>query len=48
MSTEISPEAGKRYGLQRVCRVLELPRSTIYAQRARAKVVALHPKHRGP
>ncbi len=48
MSAETSPEASKRYGLQRVCRVLEFPRSSIYARRGRAKVVALHPKRRGP
>jgi transposase InsO family protein len=48
MSRETSPGTAKRYGLQRVCRVLEVPRSTIYAQRARAKVVVLHPKRRGP
>lgn len=48
MSRETSPQTGKRYGLQRVCRVLEFPRSTIYAQQVRAKVVALHPKRRGP
>jgi len=50
MSRETSPGAGKPYGLERVCRVLEFPRSTIYAQQARetAKVVLLHPVRRGP
>ncbi len=48
MSRETSPETAKRYGLQRVCRVLEAPRSTLYAQRARMRVVSLHPKRRGP
>lgn len=50
MSAEISPGAGWRYGLERVCRVLEVPRSTIYAKRAAEsrKVVALRPKRRGP
>jgi putative transposase len=50
MSRETSAEAGKLYGLERVCRVLEFPRSTIYAQRAResAKVVPLHRQRRGP
>jgi putative transposase len=45
MSQTTSPGAGKPYGLERVCRVLEFPRSTIYAQQARenAKVVPLHP-----
>lgn len=50
MSRETSAATGKTYGLQRVCRVLELPRSTIYTQQAKhnAKVVALHPARRGP
>ena len=50
MSREISAGAGKPYGLERVCRVLEFPRSTIYAQQAResAKVVPLRPQRRGP
>lgn len=44
-----SPGVGRLYGLERVCRVLEFPRSTIYAQQAReaTKVVALHPVQRG-
>ncbi|WP_449370929.1 transposase [Thiomonas sp.] len=50
MSHETSAGAGKPYGLERVCRVLEFPRSTIYAQAQRqaAKVVPLHPVRRGP
>lgn len=48
MSCETSAGVGKPYGLQRVCRVLEFPRSTIYAQRQAAKVVALHPARCGP
>lgn len=50
MSRETSVGAGKRYGLERICRVLELPRSTIYARKARAAsvVVPLHQKRRGP
>ena len=50
MSRETSESIGKPYGLERVCRVLEFPRSTIYAQRAResAKVLALRPLRRGP
>lgn len=50
MSRETSAGAGKSYGLERVCRVLEFPRSTIYAQEKRqtAKVVPLHPARRGP
>ena len=50
MSRETSAGTGKTYGLARVCRVLEFPRSTIYAHQAReaAKVVPLHPVRRGP
>jgi putative transposase len=50
MSQTTSPGTDKPYGLERVCRVLEFPRSTIYAQQARekAKVVPLHPIRRGP
>ncbi|MBS3936839.1 MAG: IS3 family transposase [Sulfuritalea sp.] len=50
MSRETSAGAGKPYGLERVCRVLEFPRSTIYAQQAResARVVPFHPVRRGP
>lgn len=50
MSREISAGAGKLYGLKRVCRILEFPRSTIYAQQAResAKVVPLRRQQRGP
>lgn len=50
MSRETSAGTGKSYGLERICRVLEFPRSTIYAQQKReaAKIVALFPKRRGP
>lgn len=50
MSRETSAGTGKPYTLSRVCRVLEFPRSTIYAQQAResAKVVPLRPARRGP
>lgn len=50
MSREASEGVGKPYGLERVCRVLEFPRSTIYSQQAResAKVLALRPQRRGP
>lgn len=50
MSQTTSPGTGRPYGLERVCRVLEFPRSTIYAQQAReaANVVPLHPLRRGP
>ena len=48
MSRETSAGTGKPYGLERVCRVLEFPRSTIYAQRQAAKVMPLHRARRGP
>ena len=50
MSRETSAGTDRPYGLERVCRVLEFPRSTIYAQQAResVKVVPLHPQRRGP
>ena len=43
MSQTTSVGTGKPYGLQRVCRVLDFPRSTIYAEQAAAKVVPLRP-----
>jgi len=50
MSRETSTGTGKLYGLERICRVLEFPRSTVYAQQTResAKVVPLLPQRRGP
>lgn len=51
MSAENSPGAKQRYGLQRVCAVLEFPRSTVYAKRRQesGEVVALFPNaKRGP
>lgn len=50
MSCETSAGTDKPYGLERVCRVLEFPRSTIYAQQAwcAAVVVPLFPVRRGP
>jgi transposase InsO family protein len=50
MSRETSPGTHRRYGLERVCRVLAFPRATLYAQRARkaAQVLPLHPARRGP
>ncbi len=35
MGRAASPSVGRRYGLVRACRVLEIPRSTVYAARAR-------------
>lgn len=50
MSAEMSPGAKQRYGLQRVCDVLEFPRSSVYAKRQRdcGKVIPLFPVKRGP
>lgn len=50
MSAETSTSTGNCYGLERVCRVLEFPRSRIYAKRAAESrnVIALRPKRRGP
>jgi len=44
MSRETSAGSDKPYGLERVCRVLDFPRSTIYAQREREsiRVVSLY------
>ena len=47
MSRATSEGVGKPYGLERVCRILEFPRSTIYAQQASAKVKTLLPLRRG-
>ncbi|WP_028232845.1 IS3 family transposase [Paraburkholderia mimosarum] len=50
MSLETSVGTGKPYGLQRVCLTLNFPRSSIYAERARAKatVVPIARLKRGP
>ena len=50
MSHAISVSANRPFGLQRVCQVLDFPRSTIYAVRARtaANVVPIIPARRGP
>src|SRR5919199_82285 len=42
-----SPSVGRRYGLVRACRVLEIPRSTVYAARAR-RLAPSSPRKRGP
>ena len=43
MGRAASPSTGRRYGLARVCRVLETPRSTIYAARTRRLAPAQPP-----
>ena len=43
MATAISPTAGRRYGVARVCEVWDLPRSSFYAvhgERARSARIA--------
>lgn len=48
MSRATSASAGRRYGLARVCRAWELPRSTVYAGRARQGRPARPAVRRGP
>ena len=47
MSAAISPVTGKPYGVQRVCAVWEVPRSSFYGRQSR-KVVPSTPLKRGP
>lgn len=47
MSREVSPSSGKPYGVERTARVLEVPRSTVYARR-KAAARAEPPAKRGP
>ena len=47
MSQTVSPSTGRRYGLRRTCQALGVPRSTLYAARARAKQAPPRQK-RGP
>lgn len=48
MRQAASPSTGARYGLARVCRVWEIARSTIYAQRQRQGQPPRPPGRRGP
>ena len=48
MSAAISPSTSRAYGVQRVCRVWELSRSTVYARRERAARPPRAVKRRGP
>jgi transposase InsO family protein len=47
MGRAASPSTGRRYGLARACRALEIPRSTVYAARTRRPAPA-PPRKRGP
>src|SRR4051794_31822687 len=51
VSQAASPTTGKKYGLARVCRLWDLPRSTIYFRRHQATIPIEQrqkPKRRGP
>jgi len=48
VSQTVSASAGRPYGVARTCRVLEIPRSTVYADQARALAPARLPQKRGP
>src|SRR5262245_29523110 len=48
MSQTRSPSTHRRYGLARVCRVWELPRSTVYLSQARGRAPAKGAAKRGP
>lgn len=51
MSQATSPSTDRRYGLARVCRVWQLPRSTVYHQRKQRAIPAAEkpqPRRRGP
>jgi putative transposase len=49
MAETVSPAAGRRYGIARVCRVWGVPRSSFYAARADAtRDPAVTPARRGP
>lgn len=48
MSQTLSPSAQRPYGLARVCRLWEQPRSTVYAVQARPAAPGPPPQRRGP
>lgn len=48
MSTSVSPSTGKRYGVQRVCSMLGLPRSSFYTRRQERPVKRQSAGKRGP
>ena len=48
MSAAISPSTGRVYGVERVCRVWELPRSSYYAQCDGTSVEPARVARRGP
>jgi transposase InsO family protein len=48
MAKAISPTAGQPYGIQRVCRLWGVPRSSFYAAQVKSAVPAAPPARRGP
>ena len=48
MAETVSPAAGRRSGVARVCRVWDVPRSSFYAARAAATRPPVAPARRGP
>ena len=48
MSRATSPSTGRRYGTARICRLWDIPRSTLYARRARARQPSHSAPRRGP
>jgi transposase InsO family protein len=48
MAKAISPTAGQPYGIQRVCRLWDVPRSSFYAAQVKSAVPAAPPARRGP
>jgi transposase InsO family protein len=48
VSQATSPSVSRRYGLALACRALEIPRSTVYAVRARQQQPAVPSRKRGP
>jgi hypothetical protein len=48
MAKAISPTAGQPYGIQRVCRLWDVPRSSFYAAQVKSAVPAAPTARRGP
>ena len=48
MAETVSPAAGRRYGVARVCRAWDVPRSSFYAARTAATRPPAAPARRGP
>jgi hypothetical protein len=48
MAKAISPVSGQPYGIQRVCRLWDVPRSSFYAAQVKIAMPAAPPARRGP